>query len=295
HQSKPPSGQVSIVSGSLPLVVTHRFPTSNRFAVLSVEDAPAPPPAAGVPPIPPGSVPEPAPADSVAATELITGDGPTAGPPVKPSNKGPRSSVQAVRRHSDGPPVECPPRETRNPSPSTLSPRPLFPPTTAILGDSIIRHVRFFNTITRGFPGSTVTSILHELPQLLLSLPSTVTRIIVHVGFNDTSLQQSEVTKVHFKNLFDKLKRSGKAVFISGPLPSFARGVGRFSRLLSLNTWLQSASALNGFSFIDNFNLFWNRSSFYKSDGVHPSTLGSSVLAQNIQHAVQTKTTPTPM
>uniref|UniRef100_A0A673AEB6 SGNH hydrolase-type esterase domain-containing protein n=1 Tax=Sphaeramia orbicularis TaxID=375764 RepID=A0A673AEB6_9TELE len=195
----------------------------------------------------------------------------------------------------DSPPVECPPGETSNRSPSTLSPQPLFPPTIAILGDSIIRNVRFFNAITKCFPGSTVTSILHELPQLLVSLPSTIIHIIDHVGFNDTSLQQSEVTKVHFKNLVDKLRGSEKAVFISGPLPSFARGVGRFSRLLSLNTWLQSASALNGFSFIDNFNLFWNRSSFYKSDGVHPSRLGSSVLAQNIQHAVQTKTTPTPM
>uniref|UniRef100_A0A672YIB7 SGNH hydrolase-type esterase domain-containing protein n=1 Tax=Sphaeramia orbicularis TaxID=375764 RepID=A0A672YIB7_9TELE len=264
-------------------------------------DAPAPPTAAGVPPIPPGSVREPAPADSMAATELIKGNGPKAGPPVKPPSQGPRSSArhrllrEALCRHSNSPPVECPPEETRDPSPSTSSPRPLFPPTTVILGDSILRHVRFFNTTTKCFPGSTVTSILHELPQLLLSLPSTVTRIIVHVGFNDTSLQQSEVTKVHFKNLFDKLKGSGKAVFISGPLPSFARGVGQFSRLLSLNTWLQSASALNGFSFIDNFNLFWNRPSFYKSDGVHPSRLGSTVLAQNIQHAVLTKTTPTPM
>lgn len=74
-------------------------------------------------------------------------------------------------------------------------PRPLLPPTTFIVGDSIIRHVHFFNAVTRCFPGATVPVILNELPELLHSLPGMVTKIIVHVGYNDIARKQSELLK----------------------------------------------------------------------------------------------------
>uniref|UniRef100_A0A3B3DTD7 SGNH hydrolase-type esterase domain-containing protein n=1 Tax=Oryzias melastigma TaxID=30732 RepID=A0A3B3DTD7_ORYME len=123
-------------------------------------------------------------------------------------------------------------------SPAPASPPPLFAPTTAIIGDSIVRKVRFFDAVTR---------------YLLGSFPSSLRRLILH----------SETIKK-----------------------------GRFSRLLSLNTWLQSASRQNGFVFINNFNLFWNRPSFYRPDGIHPSPRGSEVLTANIRHCVQTSPAP---
>uniref|UniRef100_A0A8C7WWQ3 SGNH hydrolase-type esterase domain-containing protein n=1 Tax=Oryzias sinensis TaxID=183150 RepID=A0A8C7WWQ3_9TELE len=177
-------------------------------------------------------------------------------------------------------------------APAPVSPPPLFAPTTAIIGDSIIRKVRFFNAVTRCFPGATVLDILEKLPDLLRSLPSTIRRLILHVGFNDTSYRESETTKKTFIRLFNFLNSCPLTVFISGPLPSLSRGQGRFSRLLSLSSWLHSASSLNRFVFIDNFNLFWNRTSFYKTDGIHPSPLGSNVLAANIRYSVQTSPAP---
>uniref|UniRef100_A0A3P9LE71 SGNH hydrolase-type esterase domain-containing protein n=1 Tax=Oryzias latipes TaxID=8090 RepID=A0A3P9LE71_ORYLA len=135
-----------------------------------------------------------------------------------------------------------------------------------IIGDSITRNIRYFNAVTRCFPGAKVKDILQKLPDLLPSLPSTITRIIVHVGTNDTTRQQSEVTKLDFLDLFLVLKNTGKTVFISGPIPTLSRGSTRFSRILSLNTWLQSASCKFRFGFIDNFNLFWNRPFFYRPD-----------------------------
>ena len=39
--------------------------------------------------------------------------------------------------------------------------------------------------------------------------------------------------------------------------------------------------------FIDTFNLFWNCSPLFKTDGVHPNRLGSRMLAANLQHTVQ--------
>ncbi|CAJ1081981.1 LOW QUALITY PROTEIN: uncharacterized protein LOC116399339 [Xyrichtys novacula] len=110
----------------------------------------------------------------------------------------------AVRRNSAGPVSAAPDRSGR-PSPqplastvstAPLSPRtpttspasdtgamhppPLFPPTTLIIGDSIIRGIRYFNAITRSFPGATVADITAKLPGLLQSLPASIHRIIVH-------------------------------------------------------------------------------------------------------------------
>lgn len=210
----------------------------------------------------------------------------------------PRSAPAIVPAHPS-PTASAPPPRPKSPSktspssadPRKLSPvppRPLFAPTTLIIGDSITRNVRFFNATTRCIPGATVLVILAKLPGILQTLPSSVHRIIVHVGCVDASRRQSEVTKSEFIKLFQYLHTCGKAVFISGPIAPYSRGCGLFSRILSLNTWLFSATRMHNLSFIDNFNLFWNRSTFYRTDGIHPNKLGSSVLTGNIHHAVQT-------
>ena len=150
------------------------------------------------------------------------------------------------------------------------------------MGDSITRNISFFNAITRCFPGATVPVLLDKLPGLLQYL-SSIARVIVHVGKYDMARQESELTKKDFIYLFSLLERCG---FISGPLPTVSRGAEPFSRLLSLNTWLQSTCCAHNFRFIDNLNLFWNLTSFHRNDGVHPNKLGSSMLACNIQHEV---------
>lgn len=132
--------------------------------------------------------------------------------------------------------------------------------------------------------------ILNKLPEVLHSLRSTVTRIIVHVGCNDIARKQSVLTIADFRDLLNFLRTTGLEVFLSGPIPTLARGVERFSRLLSIHTWLLSACRDYDLGFIDNFNLLWNRYSFYKQDGIHLNALGSRMLAANFQHAVQTAT-----
>ncbi|CAJ1066416.1 hypothetical protein D4764_12G0010930 [Xyrichtys novacula] len=136
------------------------------------------------------------------------------------------------------------------------SSRPLFPRTTLIVGDSIVRNIRFFNAITRCFPSARVLDILTLLPTLLKSLPTSIERIIIHVGTNDTSLRQTELTKDHFTQLFNFLRNCELSVFISGPIPTSGRGCGGFSRVLSLHTWLQSACQAHSFAFVDNFIFF---------------------------------------
>ena len=203
--------------------------------------------------------------------------------PGKPSPRSPRRPSRPSPAETHG--VPCPRAPSSNESPQLPPPRPLFSPTTLIVGDSITRDIRFFNASTRCFPGATVPAIISKLPELLLSLPSSITRIVIHAGSNDTSRRQSELTKLDFEDLFSLLAATGKSIFISGPLPIHSPG--RFSRLLALNTWLQSTCRARNIGFIDNFNLFWNRPSFYRADGVHPNRLGSRMLTANIRYTVQ--------
>lgn len=56
---------------------------------------------------------------------------------------------------------------------------------------------------------------------LVPSQAASITTIVLHVGLNDTSRQESECTKNDYKLLFNILKNTGKSVFISGPTPSF--------------------------------------------------------------------------
>lgn len=58
---------------------------------------------------------------------------------------------------------------------------PVFPPTVLLVGDSIVRNIRFPNTVTHCFPGDTVP-VLDKLSGLLQSLPSSTTRVAVHMG-----------------------------------------------------------------------------------------------------------------
>uniref|UniRef100_A0A0F8AZE7 SGNH hydrolase-type esterase domain-containing protein n=1 Tax=Larimichthys crocea TaxID=215358 RepID=A0A0F8AZE7_LARCR len=206
-------------------------------------------------------------------------------PRLCPPAQTPHSGL-STSKPREAAPTECLQRLSGGPHIS--SPRPLFPPTAMIIGDSITRDIRFINAATHCFPGATVPHILDKLLEMMHSLPTAIKRIIVHVGTNDTTRQESERTKNDFKLLFDALKNCGKSVFISGPIPTVRRGAGRFSRLLSLHTWLQSTSRIYNFGFIDNFNLFWDRDSLFKLDGIHPNKRGSQMLCANLQHAVHT-------
>ena len=130
------------------------------------------------------------------------------------------------------------------------------------------------------------SDIQKELQDLLPTLSLSIKRVTIHVGTNDAARQQSELTKSDLNHLFDFLKNRGMSVFISGPIPTVGRCTTRFSRLLSLHTWLQSTCTAQNVGFIDNFNLFWNRRSLFNNDGVHPNRAGSQMLSANIQHTV---------
>lgn len=158
---------------------------------------------------------------------------------------------------------------------------------TLIIGDSIIRNVRSESAKCYCFPGAKVKALVEKCMDLLPQHPSSK-NVIIHVGANDILDEKSKILKRDFTGLLNVLESYGKRLFISGPIPPFGRGMSRFSRTLSFHTWLQSTCAARKVLFVDNFNLFWNRRSFYRSDGIHPNSLGVRVLTDNLFYVVST-------
>ncbi|KAK0139521.1 hypothetical protein N1851_023601 [Merluccius polli] len=188
-----------------------------------------------------------------------------------------RSSHQA-RDHTRGPGVgggvaelACPPDNRA------------VAPTTLVIGDSIVRHVRMRGAFTMAFPGATVADITGKIPDILSSHPQ-ARRIIIHAGANDIARQQSELLKQGFINLFNSVSQSQVTVFISGPTPTCGRGIGSFSRLLSLNTWLSSVCSSHQVGFVNNFDVFWERRHLFGSDGLHLNRAGARMLAANLAY-----------
>uniref|UniRef100_A0AAZ1XXC3 SGNH hydrolase-type esterase domain-containing protein n=1 Tax=Oreochromis aureus TaxID=47969 RepID=A0AAZ1XXC3_OREAU len=159
------------------------------------------------------------------------------------------------------------------------------PLSTLVLGDSIIRNVRMRGALTLSFPGATVVDIVDRIPNILASHPQ-ANRLIIHIGTNDIPKQQSELLKLDFLQLFSLLGQLQVSAFISGPTPTCGRGIGRFSRLLSLNTWLSSACVSHGVGFINNFDAFWERRHLFGADGLHLNAWGRRLLSANLVFGV---------
>lgn len=153
-----------------------------------------------------------------------------------------------------------------------------------VVGDSIVRSIKANNLVVECFPGARVLDINRQIPAVLNK--HEVSTILIHAGTNDIFHRESEILKEDFKILYNTVRSHGKSLVISGPLPRLRRGIECFSRLYALNEWLKVWSASLGISFIDNFDSFWHRPSFYKRDGVHPNSFGSIMLSENITKAL---------
>ncbi|KAI4874762.1 hypothetical protein NFI96_005251 [Prochilodus magdalenae] len=150
---------------------------------------------------------------------------------------------------------------------------------TLVFGDDTVYGVNNRKFLVQCEPDITVSELNGKLPTLLAE-HTTVKRIIVHVGKNDTRKKESEILKRDFDDLFNTLRKLNVQSFISGPLP--VRSSDMFSRLFAINMWLQKRCMLNGLHFIDNFNLFFGKRDFFRRDGQHTSRMGDRFLAENV-------------
>uniref|UniRef100_A0A8C9ZCD1 SGNH hydrolase-type esterase domain-containing protein n=1 Tax=Sander lucioperca TaxID=283035 RepID=A0A8C9ZCD1_SANLU len=137
------------------------------------------------------------------------------------------------------------------------------------------------------FPGAKVRDIQHKLPSILACHAKVDN--IVHVGTNDIRERRSTALRKDFTTLITTLMGTGKRIVISGPLPTYRKGAERWSRLFWLHTWLKPHCASLGIPYVDNFNLFWERPSLLKHDGLHPNRHGARLLSDNITTTLKVK------
>ncbi|KAK3533743.1 hypothetical protein QTP70_025051, partial [Hemibagrus guttatus] len=150
-----------------------------------------------------------------------------------------------------------------------------------IIGDSIVRHVHATaakgKVCTRCLPDAHVLDVSAQVSAIL---KNNIGAVVLHAGTNDIRLRQTEILKKDFRSLVEKVRTTSPTtrIIVSGPLPTFQRGIERFSRLFAFNEWLQSWCQDQKLPFVDNWNLFWERPRLYCPEGLHPSRVGAAVL-----------------
>ncbi|KAM9489294.1 uncharacterized protein Hap1MRO34_006011 isoform 1-T1 [Clarias gariepinus] len=126
-----------------------------------------------------------------------------------------------------------------------------------VIGDSIVRHVRATTAkgkaYTRCLPGARVLDVAAQVPA---ALRKNIRAVVLHAGTNDIRLRQTEILKKDFRSLVEKVRSTSPTtkIVVSGPLPTFQRGIERL----------------------------------YHTDGLHPSRAGAAVLSDNISRTLRT-------
>ncbi|XP_057216804.1 uncharacterized protein LOC130570493 [Triplophysa rosa] len=162
-----------------------------------------------------------------------------------------------------------------------------------VIGDSFFRNVRASSTKgkvhTHCFPGARVLDVSEQVPAILKD-DANVGAIVLHAGVNDVRMRQSEILKRDFRSMIETVRNASPTarIIISGPLPTYRRGIEKFCRLFALNKWLMSWCIEQKLLFVDNFDLFWERPRLFRPDGLHPSSIGAALLSDNISKTLRT-------
>ena len=161
-----------------------------------------------------------------------------------------------------------------------------------VLGDSQVRHLdsafcgRDRTRRTRVcLPGAGIARVSARL-DTCLEENGTKPIVVLSAGGNDLGKVRSEELIGKFRLALDRIRDKGGLPVVCGVLPRRGVGVEWLSRAIAVNRRLAEHCRSNGWSFIDNWDLFYGRDSLYARDGVHLSRQGVRVLARTLESEV---------
>uniref|UniRef100_A0A3Q2QQ46 Uncharacterized protein n=1 Tax=Fundulus heteroclitus TaxID=8078 RepID=A0A3Q2QQ46_FUNHE len=128
-----------------------------------------------------------------------------------------------------------------------------------------------------------VSDISDILPRVLKERPTLEKLIIQAEALGDVLwIRKSEVLKEDYICLLHLVDGFNVKVFLSGPHVPVNCGGKIFSRVLMLNKWLEKTCKQTTVTFIDNFNIFWERRHLFNRDGFSLNRSAAKRLISNI-------------
>lgn len=160
--------------------------------------------------------------------------------------------------------------------------------TTAILGDSIIKGLKWWKMSRQHtkinmkcFPGSTVEDMESYMLPTLRKNPD---QIIVHIGTNDLSSNDSRHVAEQIVNLCDNVTQNYPSTRVSiSSLTQRTDNPAMKHKVIETNKILRTFSTSRGWGFIDNSKI---GNTMLNTSGLHLNEKGSAALAKNIMNHI---------